>query len=107
VSSAGRPWACYTEAPNKTLALVEGVGYTASVAAHAVAMAAGETLIVPVDLVANLDDARPVTHEGIFEQCDEYWGTRDSDTVPPYEQTSRSCRPLRQRRPQPLPAFGL
>src|SRR3974377_1421089 len=50
VSSIGRPWAFYAAAPNKTLALVEAVPYTASVAALAAASAAGETLIVPVDL---------------------------------------------------------
>jgi hypothetical protein len=83
VSSIGRPWACYAAAPSKTLALVEAVPYTASVAALAAASTAAETLIVPVDLVADYDDGAPLApQEALFEPCDEYWGTQHSDAPP-------------------------
>jgi hypothetical protein len=83
VSSIGRPWACYAAAPNKTLALVEAVPYSASVAALAAASAAGETLIVPVDLVADYDEgARLAPQGGPFDACDEFWGAQHSDAPP-------------------------
>jgi hypothetical protein len=66
------------------LALVEAVPYSTSVAALAVASAAGETLIVPVDLVADYDEAAQISpQEALFDPCYEFWGTPPSDAPAP------------------------
>ena len=54
------PWYCYGGAPTKTSAFVERVGYTTALTGVALANALGETLVLPVDLVAEPSEGLPL-----------------------------------------------
>ena len=86
VNRANQPWCCYDAAPNKISAFVGGVGYTTGVTAVAIASTIGETLILPLDLVAKPEDALPAR-----PSCYAFWGKPEAapppDEKPPYPQT--------------------
>jgi hypothetical protein len=73
------PWSCYGGAPTKTSAFVEDVGYSTAFACVVVANAIGETLILPVDLVAKPSEARPLPPQ---PSC----GAQPLHPQPPHEQ---------------------
>ena len=87
VDKADLPWSCYCAAPNEVSAFVGGVAYTTGVTAIAIGSTIGETLILPLDLVAKPEDALP--HR---PSCDSFWGAPPAalppDEKPPYPQTS-------------------
>ena len=62
-NGARPPWYCYGGAPTKTSAFVEGVGYTTAFTGVVAANAIGETLILPVDLIAKPSEGLPLPQQ--------------------------------------------
>ena len=95
VNRANQPWCCYDAAPNKISAFVGGVGYTTGVTAVAIASTIGETLILPLDLVAKPEDALPPR-----PLCEAFWGNLRSYRLPTRTHFTRRGRPSKRRRPR-------